>query len=75
MKNKRSIISQGKKTIKAEAAALVEMAARVNGRFAETVQTLLAARGKVIVTGMGKSGLIGQKIADRLHKERQQRLR
>ena len=63
MKDQKKIISLGKKTIRAEAAALTEMAARVNGKFAEAVGVLLAAKGKVIVTGVGKSGLIGQKIA------------
>ena len=63
MKDKRKITSLGKKTIKAEAAALAEMASRVNGKFAEAVEILMAAKGKVVVTGVGKSGLIGQKIA------------
>jgi len=63
MKDQRKITALGKKTIKAEAAALAEMAARVNGKFAEAVGILMAAKGKVVVTGVGKSGLIGQKIA------------
>ncbi|MRR10849.1 KpsF/GutQ family sugar-phosphate isomerase, partial [bacterium] len=63
MKDQRKITALGKKTIRAEAAALTEMAARIDGRFAEAVGLLLAAKGKVIVTGVGKSGLIGQKIA------------
>ncbi|MDI6740365.1 MAG: KpsF/GutQ family sugar-phosphate isomerase [Candidatus Edwardsbacteria bacterium] len=63
MKDTRKITALGKKTIKAEAAALSEMASRINGRFAEAVQILMAVKGKVIVTGVGKSGLIGQKIA------------
>jgi arabinose-5-phosphate isomerase len=39
------------------------LAERLDQRFAEAVERLLQASGRVIVTGMGKSGLIGQKIA------------
>lgn len=63
MKDQRKITALGKKTIRTEAAALTEMAARVNGKFAEAVGILMSAKGKVVVTGVGKSGLIGQKIA------------
>lgn len=53
----------GKKAIRAEARELTELAGRLNGRFVEAVDLLLSAKNKVIVTGVGKSGLIGQKIA------------
>jgi len=64
MKNDtRKIVALGKKAIRAEARELSELAGRLNGRFAEAVELILGAKNKVIVTGVGKSGLIGQKIA------------
>jgi arabinose-5-phosphate isomerase len=49
--------------IRREAAAVAALADRLDHRFDAAVETLLRASGRVIVTGMGKSGLIGQKIA------------
>jgi arabinose-5-phosphate isomerase len=63
MNDTRKIVALGKKAIRAEARELSELAGRLNGRFAEAVELLLGAKNKVIVTGVGKSGLIGQKIA------------
>jgi len=64
MKNSnKSIINLGKKVIKTEALALNELADRLNGNFDQAVDVLLKVKRKVIVTGVGKSGLIGQKIA------------
>jgi len=59
----RKIVALGKKVIRAEARELGELASRLNSDFAKAVELLLGARNKVIVTGVGKSGLIGQKIA------------
>ncbi len=36
---------------------------RLNGSFVEAVEALMECHGRVIVTGMGKSGIIGRKIA------------
>lgn len=49
--------------MKQEAEAILAMADRLDESFAEAVKALLDCKGKVIVTGMGKSGLIGRKIA------------
>lgn len=46
-----------------EAAALHDAAARLGEEFVSAVEEMYACRGKVIVTGMGKSGLVGRKIA------------
>ena len=46
----------------AEAQALSGLADRMSDEFCQAVQMLLACRGSVIVTGMGKAGLVGQKI-------------
>lgn len=57
------IIEEAKKVIRIEAEALSAMAERIDGSFTHAVETILAARGRVVVSGMGKSGLVGQKIA------------
>ncbi|HBZ86033.1 MAG: D-arabinose 5-phosphate isomerase [Candidatus Edwardsbacteria bacterium RIFOXYD12_FULL_50_11] len=64
MKNSnKSIVNLGRKVIKTEALALNELADRLNGNFDQAVDVLFKVKRKVIVTGVGKSGLIGQKIA------------
>jgi arabinose-5-phosphate isomerase len=49
--------------IRHEGQSLLELADRLDDEFCDAVQRLVACRGNVIVTGMGKAGLIGQKIA------------
>jgi len=49
--------------IREEGRALLEVAGRLGDEFCDAVERLVACRGSVIVTGMGKAGLIGQKIA------------
>lgn len=46
-----------------EMRGISELAARINGDFTRACQVLLACRGRVVVSGMGKSGHIGRKIA------------
>ncbi|MDR4480794.1 MAG: KpsF/GutQ family sugar-phosphate isomerase [Nitrospira sp.] len=46
-----------------EARAVQELTARLDDRFAQAVDILYRCTGKVVISGMGKSGLIGQKIA------------
>ncbi len=50
-------------TLRIEAQALRDAAGRIDGCFVDAVETILALRGKLIVTGIGKSGLVGAKIA------------
>lgn len=57
------IIEEAKKVIRIEAAALSALADSIDSSFEKAVRMILASKGRVIVTGMGKSGLIGQKIA------------
>ena len=52
-----------RETFNLEAAALQQMAVRLDARFAEAVQAVLQIRGRVVVMGMGKSGHVGRKIA------------
>ena len=57
------IIEEAKKVIRIEAEALLALADSINGEFERAVELILASHGRVVVSGMGKSGLIGQKIA------------
>jgi arabinose-5-phosphate isomerase len=49
--------------LRIEAEALAELLGRLDARFEQAVDLLLACKGRVVVIGMGKSGLIGRKIA------------
>jgi arabinose-5-phosphate isomerase len=52
-----------RQTLDIEATALLELKARLDGRFVDAVNMVLGAQGRVVVMGMGKSGHIGRKIA------------
>jgi arabinose-5-phosphate isomerase len=57
------IIEEAKKVIRIEAEALMALAESLDGEFERAVDLILVSHGRVVVTGMGKSGLICQKIA------------
>lgn len=64
MKNKRhDYITIAKETLRTEADALLNAEARISDEINEAVECLLNCRGKLIITGVGKSGLIGAKMA------------
>jgi arabinose-5-phosphate isomerase len=52
-----------RETLDIEAAALLQLKARLDERFVQAVNMVLGVQGRVVVTGMGKSGHIGRKIA------------
>lgn len=56
-------LEEGRRVLRIEAEAVSGLIDRLDRRFAEAVDFLYQCKGKVIVSGMGKSGLIGQKIA------------
>ena len=58
-----SIIAEARRVIQVEADALQAMAGRIDASFERAVELVLASKGRVVVCGMGKSGLVGQKIA------------
>lgn len=55
--------SSGREVIETEARALLQLADCLDGSFTEAVNLLLSTRQRVIVSGMGKSGHVGRKIA------------
>jgi arabinose-5-phosphate isomerase len=57
------LIATGRRVVSIEADGLTRLAAAVGPSFAEAVRRMLAARGRVIVSGMGKSGHVARKIA------------
>jgi arabinose-5-phosphate isomerase len=52
-----------RQVLEIEAEAIRELLSRIDARFDRAVELLYACTGRVVVTGMGKSGLIGQKIS------------
>jgi arabinose-5-phosphate isomerase len=56
-------LSLARTVLQTEAAAILALVDRLDGRFAQAVERLAACRGRVVVTGMGKSGIIARKIA------------
>jgi arabinose-5-phosphate isomerase len=57
------MINQAKRVLRIEADAIAALIDRIDERFEQAVQMILECDGRVVVTGMGKSGLIGKKIA------------
>jgi arabinose-5-phosphate isomerase len=56
-------LTLARKVLQTEAAAVLALVDRVDDRFAEAVTLIVQCKGRVIVTGMGKSGIICRKIA------------
>ena len=57
------IIERGRRVVRLERDALSETADRVGEGFARAVELIAGSKGRVIVAGVGKSGLVGRKIA------------
>ena len=57
------VIQSGLRTVDMEAKAVLALKHRIDQNFTIACETLLACKGRVVVTGMGKSGRIGNKIA------------
>jgi arabinose-5-phosphate isomerase len=57
------LVAFAKMVIRQEAASVVAMADRLDNSFNDAVGAILDCKGRVIVSGMGKSGLVGRKIA------------
>jgi len=62
LKSKKSIIQSAVSTLELEAAAILNVAKNINDDFEKVVSTILQCNGRVIVTGIGKSAIIAQKI-------------
>jgi len=56
-------LARGREVLRQEAAAVAALAERLDERFGRAVALVAACRGRVVVTGLGKSGIIARKIA------------
>ncbi len=59
---REEILARGRAVLHAEAGAIADAESRVGDAFVGAVESILNSRGRVCVTGMGKAGLIGNKI-------------
>ncbi len=57
------LVDLAKEVLRVEAEAIQRLSDRINASFEQAVHLLLTCKGHVVVTGMGKSGAIGRKIA------------
>ncbi|WCE93697.1 KpsF/GutQ family sugar-phosphate isomerase [Acidithiobacillus ferriphilus] len=58
-----SLLATGRDVLRLEAAAVAALEARLDADFVGACELLLSCRGRIVVTGMGKSGIIAKKIA------------
>ena len=61
--SRTNIAERGRRVVRMERDALSEVEQRIGPAFVRAVELIAQSRGRVIVTGVGKSGLIGRKIA------------
>jgi arabinose-5-phosphate isomerase len=59
----REVVSLASEALQSEARAILRLVRRIDGNFVRAAEMFYALRGSVIVTGVGKAGLIGQKLA------------
>ena len=59
----KSILQIAKKVINTEIAGLKILSKKINENFLKTIKIIGKTRGKIVVTGIGKSGIIAKKIA------------
>ncbi|MCA0131955.1 KpsF/GutQ family sugar-phosphate isomerase [Winogradskyella alexanderae] len=67
MNTKQSILSTAKSTIEIESKAIENLSELLNDEFAEAVELIYNSKGRVIITGIGKSAIIATKIVATLN--------
>lgn len=67
MKLRKNIIETAKSVLQNEADAINKASLRINGSFVSIVEEILASSGRVVITGIGKSAIIAQKIVATLN--------
>ncbi len=65
--NREKIITKGKEVIRIESEAVKNLIEAVDDNFAKAIEHILNSNGRVVFTGMGKSGLIARKIVATLN--------
>ena len=64
---KEEIIAKGKEVIRIEAEAVANLSSSINDEFVAAIEVMAGCKGRVVFTGMGKSGLIARKIVATLN--------
>jgi arabinose-5-phosphate isomerase len=67
MSHRQSILNKGKEVVRIEARSVAELGERIGESFADAVELILECKGRVIITGVGKSGIIARKIVATLN--------
>ena len=62
MSSSRTAVSRAREVLKLEAQSILNLVHKINGNFSRVVDLIFQCKGRVIITGIGKSGLIGRKI-------------
>lgn len=57
------VVEEAKRVLRIEAQSILDLAERIDESFSRAVELVFQCRGKVVLMGMGKSGLVGRKIA------------
>ena len=63
MSDAAAILAEGRRVVRMEAEAIADLERRLDDSFVAAVTAILGASGRVVVSGVGKSGIIGRKIA------------
>ena len=59
----RPVLAEGRRVLRIEAEAVASLAERLDAGFARAVELLASCRGRVVVSGVGKSGIVARKVA------------
>lgn len=62
-KRRRDVREIGRRVLRTEARAILDLVPRLGREFEKAVELFFRCRGRIIVTGMGKAGLVGRKIS------------
>ena len=61
--DREKALARAMATLKNEGEAILKLCDRLDSSFCEAVELILSCKGRLVVTGMGKSGAIGRKLA------------
>jgi len=67
MKNDFTVIRQAREVLQIEAQGILDLIDRIGPAFEQAVEMILSSSGRVILTGIGKSGIVGKKITATLN--------
>src|SRR5580692_11583585 len=67
MSRVKNIIEVGKKAIRMEAASIAALEELVDGEFEKAVNLIFSGKGRLVISGIGKSAIVAQKIVATLN--------